>query len=232
MLLLPRAGHQKGEARDGCNRAGLDSVQLRFATGLTSEEYVKQKAWLSASLEACPNHPMGGCSFARHSAYERVEPVGAWIARFYCPESHTTFSLLPDCLASGLSSTMAEMEMVATAVESRETDLESAAERLRPDIGLQGALRWLRRRVMAVTVALLALKGLRPDLLAGREPSLSALRAVLGIAEVLPAMRELAGRQVTSVPRPVGLGHRLGRGEAGKDTVQQRTGPDPPGGEV
>ena len=30
-------------------------------------------------------------------------PRGTRIARWYCPQSHTTFSLLPDCLAARLA---------------------------------------------------------------------------------------------------------------------------------
>ena len=36
---------------------------------------------------------------ARHGTYARKTPRGTRIARWYCPQSHTTFSLLPDCLA-------------------------------------------------------------------------------------------------------------------------------------
>ena len=38
------------------------------------------------------------------------------IARFYCRKGHTTFSLLPDCLASRLSSTLAAVEEVLEAL--------------------------------------------------------------------------------------------------------------------
>jgi hypothetical protein len=222
------AAHRKGEARDGQDRHGPHWVQLRLATGLTCEEYVKQKAWLSASLERCPNHPHGGCSFARHTSYERVEPPGAIIARWYCPESHTTFSLLPDCLASQLSSSLAEVEQVAARVESATEALETVAAKVRPDIGRQGAVRWVRRRVVAAAVALLAVKGLRPDVLAGAQPTLEGFRAALGVGHVLPALRELAGAQVTSIPPCVGLGHRQERDESGRRLRQQGTGADPP----
>jgi len=94
-------------------------VQLRFATGLTSEECVKQNGWLLATLQRCPRHPEGGCGFARHTPYARVEPPGTLIARYYCPKDHVTFSLLPDCLAARLSSTLAEVEKVATAGRCR-----------------------------------------------------------------------------------------------------------------
>lgn len=207
---------------------GLHSVQLRFRTGLTSEDYVKQKAWLSASLERCPLHPAGGCSFARHTAYSRVEPPGAYIARWYCPEGQKTFSLLPDCLASRLSSTLAEVEVVAAEVETSGDPLERVAARLRPDVGQQGAVRWVRRRVLAAAVALLAVKGLRPDVLAGAQPTIESVRAALGATHALPALRELAGTQVSSIPAYVGLGPRPRRHESGQRHRQQGTGADPP----
>jgi len=91
-------------------------MQLRFSTRLTSEEYVKQEAWQQAYLEHCPLHPNGECSLARHGTYGRVKPHGARVARWYCPESHRTFSLLPDCLASRLSGSLGEIEAVVIQV--------------------------------------------------------------------------------------------------------------------
>ena len=91
--------------------------------------------------------------FSRHTAYARVEPAGMLIARWYCEEGHTTFSLLPDCLALRLSSTLAAVEEVALAVERRAGSMEALAAELRPDIEMQGAVRWVRRRVVAAVVA-------------------------------------------------------------------------------
>lgn len=120
-------------------------MQLRHATALTSDEYVTQQAWRTASLECCPLHPQGGCGIARHTAYARVEPPGMRVSRYYCRRAHTTFSLLPDCLASRLSSTLAEVEQVVLVAEAAPS-LEQAAVRLRPDIETQGGVRWVRRR--------------------------------------------------------------------------------------
>jgi hypothetical protein len=75
-------------------------VQLRHHTRYTSERYVTEKAWRQASLNRCPRHARGGCRFARHGSYPRSEPVGMRVARWYCPDAHETFSLLPDCLAA------------------------------------------------------------------------------------------------------------------------------------
>jgi hypothetical protein len=67
-------------------------VQLRFATSLTSAQYVSQQAWRDASLDRCPAHPEGGCGFKRNGTYERAEPPGARVSRWYCELAHTTFS--------------------------------------------------------------------------------------------------------------------------------------------
>ena len=112
-------------------------MQLRHESQLTAVEYVKQKAWEGANLQQCPLHPEGGCGIARHGTYGRVEPVGMEVARWYCKPGHTTFSLLPDCLAAKLSSTLAAIETVMDAVEQRESSLEAVAEKLRADIGEQ-----------------------------------------------------------------------------------------------
>jgi len=86
----------------------------------------------------------------------------------------------------------------------------------------------MRRRVAAVALALAALKGLRPDLFAGRQPTLESFRAVLGVELVLPLARELAGRQVEALPAPVGLGHRRLAAVNARPVVQHETGADPP----
>ena len=87
----------------------------------------------------CPLHSGGGCGFARHGTYGRTSPPGTRIARWYCPEGHCTFSLLPDCLSARLPGTLAEVEAVVIAVEQARS-LEAACEELRIDIDLPGAL--------------------------------------------------------------------------------------------
>jgi hypothetical protein len=203
-------------------------VQLRHDCQLTAEEYVKQKAWESASLQQCPLHPEGVCDIARHGTYARVEPLGMEIARWYCKQGHTTFSLLPDCLAAKLSSTLIAVEKVVDAVEQRESSIEAAAEKLRPDIELQGAVRWVRRRVMAVTLAMVALKGLVPDVLSGVGATQGEVRAALRVEAVLAAAREMAFEQVAHLPPYVGFGTRHRGAETEKRRVQHQAGADPP----
>jgi hypothetical protein len=115
-------------------------VQLRFETSFTSKEYVTHQAWRDATLERCPLHPAGGCSFARHGTYERVNPPGTQVPRWYCPEGHCTFSLLADCFAARLSGSLQEVEAVVVAAEQA-ASREAAADELRLDIELPGALR-------------------------------------------------------------------------------------------
>ena len=210
------------------DRAGLDAVQLRFPTGLTSEEYVNQKLWLTAKLDECPLHPEGGCGFARHTPYERVSPPGCLIARWYCREGHTTFSLLPDCLSSRLEGTLSRVEEVVAQAEAAPT-LEVASEIVRPDIELPGALRWLRRRVQLVHAVLAAAIGLLPGLLAGCKPTLASFRSALGTEGVLVLLRAEVAPQLAALPPPLGFGARPLRRTARPTALQQGTGKDPPG---
>lgn len=207
--------------------AGPWPVQLRFKTGLTSEEYVSRQAWREASLPHCPSHPRGSCSLARHGTYRRKSPAGTQIARWYCPESHTTFSLLPDCLAARLPGTLEELEDVVAMAE-RAPSLEAAANRLRLDIELPGALRWLRRRVRLVQRCLVLVIGLLPDRLAGCAAQITAVRERLGQDTVLMLFRTQAADQLAHLPPPLGF-YPAGDRRGGADrALQQPMGPDPP----
>jgi hypothetical protein len=202
-------------------------VQLRFATGLTSEAYVTRQAWRDASLPCCPLHPQGGCGFARHGTYERVNPPGTRIARWYCRQGQQTFSLLPDCLAARWSGTLIEFETAvndSTAARS----LEAAAATYRPEIELPGVLRWLRRRRQAVGALLVMIRGLLPALFQGCLPTLNAFRQCLGVEWVLLALREVAAEHLQRLPPPLGFLPPSGRGGEPSKRHQHCAGPDPP----
>jgi hypothetical protein len=183
-------------------------VQLRFETQLTSTEYVTRQAWGQAMLVQCPLHPRGACGVSRHGTYDRVEPPGARVVRYYCRAGHTTFSLRPDCLASRLSSSQDEVEQVVVAAEQAPSQ-EVAAARLRPDIGLQGALRWLRRRLGPVRTTVLALVTLVPALM-GSPAQLRSVRRALGTDRALVALRGIADTHLRVLPPPIGFGPRSG----------------------
>ena len=207
-------------------------VQLRLGLWPTSEEYVTERGWESARLECCPVHGAGaGCGFARHGAYPRRTPPGTWIARYYCPKAHITFSLLPDCLASRLPSTLAEVEAVVRGVEEAPT-WEVAADRLRSDIELPGALRWLRRRVAATHASLSALIGLDPETFAGCMPTLASFAEVLKYPGpcwfMLVMLRGSASSFLSSLPPMLGFGPRTSPRWSPAEPGQQQKGPDPP----
>ena len=206
---------------------GPRPVQLRFATGHTSEDYVSRQAWRDASLPRCPRHPHGGCGFARHGTYARKSPPGTRISRWYCRKAHQTFSLLPDCLAARLSGTLPALEAVVRAVEQA-SSLEVAADRLRPHIELPGAVRWTRRRVQGVARALSALRGLAPERFAACAPTLAAFEAEVGRTPVLVALRAVAAAYLMHLPAPFGLCPRLPPGGEPSRRVQHTPGPDPP----
>ena len=202
-------------------------MQLRFATGLTSESYVSRQAWREASLAHCPLHPTGGCGWARHGTYARVHPAGARVARWYCPRGHRTFSLLPDCLAARLPGTLEEVEQVVVVAEQAKS-LEAAADQLRPDIDLPGAMRWVRRRVKAIHGALTTLLGLLPERFLGCLPRVVSLREHLALAHPLPVLREIAAPFLPGLAPPLGLCPPPGAGGEHARSHQQYPGPDPP----
>jgi len=204
-------------------------VQVRFATGLTSEDYVSQRGWLAARMDRCPLHPGGGCGFARHGSYPRVSPVGCRISRYYCRKGQTTFGLVPEFLCSRLTGTLAEVEAAVVAAEVAPTR-EAASEAVRPDVELPGALRWLRRRVRLVHAGLAAAIGLLPGLLAGNKPTVTSVRSALGAEVALVCLRERAAAHLPALPPPLGFGLRPVRRRSSPPTLQQRTGPDPPAG--
>jgi hypothetical protein len=202
-------------------------VQLRHHTTLTSEQYVTQKGWRQARLEVCPVHGGGGCGFARHGTYPRLEPPGMRVSRWYCPEAQVTFSLLPDCLSARLTGSLDQVEQALVAAES--LGVEPAAQALRvQEVGLPGALRWLRRRRNGVRAAVLALITAMPTRL-GSVPEVRAIRTVLGTDRALVSLREVGADHLQALPRPLGFCPVLGRRLESGTPLQHETGPDPPG---
>jgi len=203
-------------------------VQLRYQSGHTSEAYVTQQAWLSASLSCCPLHLKGGCGFTRHGSYARVDPLGTRVARWYCAQGHCTFSLLPDHLAARFPGTLTDIETVVAAVE-RAPSVEEAANALRPDdVSLATALRWVRRRVRLVHTVLTVVVSLFPDLCLGCSPTVQSLRTRLGCEPVLIELRHLACVHLQALPRPLGFRPPGGPGGGRKTHFQQHRGTDPP----
>ena len=150
------------------------------------------------------------------------------IARYYCPEAQTTYSLLPDCLAGRLSGDLSVVEEVVAQVE-RSRSIEAAADFLRSaDISLPSAVRWVRRRLIPVRAALLAIVTLMPQMFAGCSPTVWEARKVLGTTPALVALREVAAARLGALPPPLGFGPRVKPRRRRREHRQQKTGPDEP----
>jgi hypothetical protein len=228
------ADTEKGEARGGGHRRGPGEVQLRMQTTLTFEQYVTQRGWVRATLATCPLCPPGACRFQRLGTYRRKIPALALVARFYCPERHTTFGLLPDFFASRMPGTLDDIEHAAATAEVS-VGVERAAEELRPAdapdaVTLGAAVSWLRRRMAWVRALLVTVAGLRPDLFAGLGGSIGAWRERLGTSRVLVALRGICAPHLHALPRPLGLNPRAQPGFGPGRLRQQSIGPDAPAG--
>ena len=131
---------------------------------------------------------------------------GTQVARWYCPESHTTFSLLPDCLAARLPGTLKMLEEVVAHAEQTPSVMKAADQIRRDAVQLPGAMRWVRRRVRLVQHVLRLVIGLLPRR-AHRLPQAARHRCGVGVAAL--ADRAVAGgtgsaarASVRSAPSP------------------------------
>ena len=177
-------------------------MQIRYQVNVSSvHEYNEQNLHEKAELKQCPFHPKGGCGFRRHSYYLRLIPIKCKIPRWYCRIAHTTISLLPDFLPSRLSGTLKDVEEVVLEYLKHPT-LVSAAEAIRPDIGLQGALRWLRRRLVYVDNILKVAAGTLSPI---GHKSLLQLQTLFNVDYILPHLREKLKHRLYKMKHILGL---------------------------
>lgn len=203
-------------------------LQVRFAYEHTSDEYVRTEAWRRATLSQCPLcSRVAGEGFSRHTAYARQQPAGAWIARYYCKPCQKTFSLLPDCIAAGLSGSLDEVEAVVVTVEQA-SSFENAAFELRGDAQESGRRRWVRRRVRRVRLLLGIVATLDIAALTVGPLMLSELREALATDRALVALRQMVGEHLPRLPTPLGFCRRHESAWKKSDRLQHKEGPDPP----
>jgi hypothetical protein len=226
------AAERKRPASGSHQSAGPWEVQLRLATEQTLEQYVNERGWETATLSACPLCEQGTCHFHRLGTYMRKVPTVAYVARYYCPESHTSFGLLPDFYASRMPGTLDRIEEVAVQAETAPS-LEKAADQARPAdapdaVTLGAALVWLRLRVTIARAILTTAKGLMPERFGDLPPRVSAFRHRLGTLRVLVALRSICEPYLHQLAAPLGLVPRLVWGPRPGPARAQRPGPDPP----
>lgn len=206
-------------------------MQIPLHTVSSPEAYVIGQEWRHVRLERCPLHPVGECSFTRNGSYPRVVPDAIRIARWYCPEGHQTFSLLPDFLAARLPGLLCSIEdAVATAETS--TALEVAADQLRcDDVTLPSAVRWLRRRVRQVHDGLKTVFGFDAQEPTASGPTLSALRQLGDDHPLLRLRSALSMEVLATVCVPLGFCPHRTLAPERADADQHDAGPDAAVGE-
>ena len=198
-------------------RARGSAVQILDRKACTADAYVAQRQWESTVLGQCPFHPEGGCGLERLGSYPRVRPLGARVARFWCPRKRASVSILPAFLAARLVGTLDDVEAAVDAVDARGS-VAKAAEAVHPadvprPLSYEAAIASVRRRVRAVRAVLLAAITLLPAHFAGLVPTLVAFRERLGVTQVLVALRKLGKPIIAALPVPLGVRHRSSRRE-------------------
>ena len=168
----------------------------------------------------------------RHGSYPRQQPAEFLIPRWYCRQAHQTISLLPDFAAAKVPGTLQAIEAAVLqfddAVEQG-ARVHQAAREVRPDIEVQGALRWIRRRRTWMQAAFALLMGCCPDALTQCESTLQAVRAALATPCMLLSMREIAASQLHHAAMPLGFALARRMGKSAAPCAQHIMGPDPPG---
>jgi hypothetical protein len=170
-------------------------LQILMRTSSGVEAYVAGREWQGAKLPRCPLHPCGGCGIARHGSYARAKPSGVRVARWYCPQGHRTFSLLPDFLAARLPGLLVEVEE-AIIVAARSPSIEAAAASMRGlEVSLPAAIRWLRRRLGPVQRAVQVLRDTDPE-----------MAVVAGDGDLTRLRLHLNDEVLARLPPPLGFG--------------------------
>ena len=91
------------------------------------------------------------------------------------------------------------------------------------------ALRWVRRRVLAVRALLTVLCTLYPERFGRLEPRLEAFSSALDSQAVLPCLRAIAEERLGALPAPAGFFRQWnGAGLAGPAHAPHAQGLDPP----
>ena len=177
-------------------------MQIRYPVNVSSvHEYNELNLHEKAQLNQCPFHPEGGCGIRRHGTYTRLVPIACKIPLWYCRLAHSVISLLPDFLASRLPGTLQDVEEVVMEAEKYPT-LTSAAESIRPDIELQGALRWLRRRLNYVKNILKVAAGILEPI---GHKDLRQLQKLFRVRFILPHLRSHLNDYLFRMPYILGL---------------------------
>jgi len=129
-------------------------------------------------------------------------------------------------MSARLEGSLDEAEQVVVRVEESPS-VEAAAQRLRPDLEVKGAIRWVRRRLAGVRDSLLILLTLLPGSL-GTEARLVEVRRILATERALVALREIGSAHLHVLPRPLGFRPGGVRTSKREKRLQHKTGADPP----
>lgn len=188
-------------------------------TELSVDDYISEKGWLKASPPACPRgRCRGDCGMVGNGSYGRL-PAGMRVRRWYCRFCHESFSAMPVFLAAGMHGTLSEIEAVV--IHALRKGISSSAREWLGNDGA-GERRWVRRRLLRVTMCLTVLVGMIA-VLADTRVDMGLMAARLGDPECLLVDLRRRCATLRHLPTPVGFDRRIRRSGS-------QTGPPAPDG--
>ena len=192
----------------------------------TPEEPGKTQA-----LGNCPLHSKGGMRLRQTwYLYPRQTPQGTRIARWYCPDGHSTFSLLPDCLSSRLPGSLIDVETAINKAENAPSQ-EAAVHTIFGSISVLPAFCAGSDAELFLVRTTLTLLTRVPScsFLKIASPAFQRLRSALGVEYVLPALADVMQSPICIFYlAPIGFGPLPQRKRDKKTAFQHKTGTDPP----
>jgi len=129
-------------------------------------------------------------------------------------------------MSARLTGSLDEAEEIVVWVEESPS-VEAAAKKLRPDIEVAGAVRWVRRRLQGVRDSLMILLTLLPGRL-GTKARLVEARRILATKRCLVTLRKIGAAHLHVLPRPLGFRPAGVRTSKSEDRLQHKKGADPP----
>ena len=181
-------------------------MQMRFATNLTDEEYVSQRAWNAVQAPGVSVVPAGPLRVGPARVLPARAAAGGLGAALHLPGGGAhgepvagLFRGVGERLPGGAGAGG------AGGGKGRDAGGGGGAAAAPRECSPASAQRWLQRRLQRVRLLLVAVKALYPERFTGVEPTLAGFGQQLGSETVLRTLRAVAAAQLGELAAPLGF---------------------------